>query len=490
MKRLWINVTVKLGKTLIIYPVLLAVFPVLFLYTQNIDQTTARQALSPLWFSVPGALLLWFLLYLWMRNIFKAGLATTLFVILFFFYGHFYTLLEKRDILVPSQGILLPLLVLVCGYLVYFIKITRRDFRNTTKVLNAVAAVLILINLFNIVSYQIGKPALSPNQTLSQPNFAATNTIPKGTVASTVPEEASARPDIYFIILDEYANPDTMKDLYGYDDSELLSNLKNQGFYVAPNSQMHNDETIRAIASILNMEYTPETEATDVTYQRITNNAVVNYLRPLGYQYVYFGQWYEEGRYQIPADIYYNFYEAAEKGTLTTEYSTTFWNTTAISPFYNYFLGQQYEGYYRDALLNTLNQLQKVPEIAGPKFVYAHLICPHAPFVFGPNGERIDSTNYYNVDDKQYYLGQYIFISQEIDKVIGQILSKSTTDPIIIVQSDHGPRWTSQWEKILNAYHLPGDGEKLLYNNISPINSFRLIFDHYFNANYEMLEDK
>ena len=243
------------------------------------------------------------------------------------------------------------------------------------------------------------------------------------------PPSKATQPDIYWIILDEYANPGVMKDLYGYDDSEFLNNLKNQGFYVASDSQMHNDETIRAIASILNMEYTPESEATDVTYQRIENNAVVNFLHSKGYQYVYFGQWYEEDRYTIPADTYYNFYEAAEKGTLTTEYSSILWNTTALSPFYNYIFGDQYEGYYRDSLLNTLNQLEKVPQMPGPKFTYAHIICPHAPFVFGPNGEQVASIDYYNVDDKQYYLGQYIFISRQIDKVIQEILKTSDYRP-------------------------------------------------------------
>jgi hypothetical protein len=479
MKKYLIGKITRIGKYLIMYPILLAIFPILFLYTRNIDETTAQQALSPLWYAIPGTIALWLLFYLWMRNIFKAGLAVTLLIILFFFYGRFYALLENWGVFVPSHSTLLPLLVLVCGYLIYFIKKNRNDFRNTTKVLNIIAVVLILVNVFNIVSYQVSKPASAAQAPLPQPKAAVGNT------AST-----ATQPDIYWIILDEYANPGTMQDLYGYDDSELLNNLKNQGFYVAADSQMHNDETIRAITSILNMEYTPESEATDVTYQRIENNAVVNFLRSKGYQYVYFGQWYEEGRYQIPADTYFNFYESAEKGTLTPEYSAILWNTTALSPFYNYLFGGQFEGYYRDGLLNTLNQLKKVPEMTGPKFIYAHILCPHAPFVFGPNGDQVASTNYYNFDDKQYYLGQYIFISRQIDQVIKEILKNSAIDPIIIVQSDHGPRWTDQWQKILNAYHLPGDGQALLYSNISPVNSFRLIFDHYFNANYPMLEDK
>jgi hypothetical protein len=235
------------------------------------------------------------------------------------------------------------------------------------------------------------------------------------------------------------------------------------------------------------MEYTPETEPAEVSYQRIADNTVVNYLHSLNYQYIYFGQWYELGRYEIPCDIYFNYYLSAENGTFATEFSSILWKSTALSPFYDYLAGEKYEGYYRDSLLKTLDQLKKVPEIAGPKFVFAHILCPHAPFVFGPNGEQIASTDYYNAS---YYLGQYIFISREILKVVQEILSKSTTEPIIILQSDHGPRWTNEWEEIFNSYYLPGDGESLLNNSISPVNSFRLILDHYFQAHYELLEDK
>ena len=122
----------------------------------------------------------------------------------------------------------------------------------------------------------------------------------------------------------------------------------------------------------------------------------------------------------------------------------------------------------------------------GPKFVYAHIICPHSPYVFGPNGEHVDPDSSY----QDSYLGQYIYITKEIDKVIEEILKKSTTDPIIIVQSDHGPKLVPEWNKILNAYHLPGDGNKLLNNDVSPINTFRIIFNHYFNANYKLLDDR
>jgi hypothetical protein len=41
----------------------------------------------------------------------------------------------------------------------------------------------------------------------------------------------------------------------------------------------------------------------------------------------------------------------------------------------------------------------------------------------------------------------------------------------------------------LSAYLLPGDGQEQLYETITPVNTFRLIFDTCFNGDYGLLED-
>ncbi|MBI2855096.1 MAG: sulfatase-like hydrolase/transferase [Chloroflexi bacterium] len=460
----------------VIHPLLFALLPVLFLYAHNRNEAPSGQVLVLLGASLFLAGLLWLLFSLLLKDRSKAGIATSALVLLFFTYGRFYSLLEDKDLFVPGHGYLLPGILLALGYGVYFIHRARRDFSIATRVLNIAAIVLIVLNAFNVASNEVSTVQAS----LAQSSMTK----------QALPGRAINTPDIYFIILDEYAHPDTIKEQYGYDNSRFIDSLRKKGFFVANGSRMHNEETIRAVASILNMEYTPETEPPETTYQRIINNKVADYFRSIGYRYVYFGQWYETDRYKINADTYFNFYENTGYGPLTSEFTVLLWNTTMLRPFYNYIAGGRYEGYYREGLIRTLDQLKKVPEMEGPKFVYAHIMSPHAPFVFGPNGERIAPADFYNFYDQDYYLGQYVFTSRQIDKVIEDILSKSTTDPIIVVQSDHGVRWHVGWEKILNAYHLPGDGGELLYESISPVNTFRLILNHYFNADFELLEDR
>jgi hypothetical protein len=43
---------------------------------------------------------------------------------------------------------------------------------------------------------------------------------------------------------------------------------------------------------------------------------------------------------------------------------------------------------------------------------------------------------------------------------------------------------------IMNAYHFPQGGNSLLYPSISPANTFRVIFNYYFGADFELVDDR
>jgi len=104
-------------------------------------------------------------------------------------------------------------------------------------------------------------------------------------------------------------------------------------------------------------------------------------------------------------------------------------------------------------------------------------------------------------------LNQLIFVNNKIKIIIDEILSKSEVAPIIILQADHGPTaalsqgmldgWHNPTDtmlrermRIFNAYYLPQVGNDLLYKSITPVNTFRLVFNLYFGTNYELLSDR
>ncbi len=142
-----------------------------------------------------------------------------------------------------------------------------------------------------------------------------------------------------------------------------------------------------------------------------------------------------------------------------------------------------------DYVLYTLDTLEAAPLIPSPKFVFAHLISPHGPYVFNADGEFIPGEN----DNEQGYIEQVKYLNSRLIPLLENIIEKSETPPIIILQADHGGHGT-QFDQdhrmnILNAYYLPGDGAQQLYESISPVNSFRLVFDTYFGSEYGLLHD-
>ena len=160
---------------------------------------------------------------------------------------------------------------------------------------------------------------------------------------------------------------------------------------------------------------------------------------------------------------------------------------------------------HRERILFTLEKLEEIPSLQGPKFVFAHIICPHGPMVFGPNGEFVDQSGPFTLasgldalEGHEAMLGyrdQVAFISTRIEHILKMILNNSETEPIIILQGDTGgslgsPIPIKARMAILNSYYLPYGGSQLLYDSISPVNTFRLIFNYYFGGEYELLKDE
>lgn len=108
--------------------------------------------------------------------------------------------------------------------------------------------------------------------------------------------------------------------------------------------------------------------------------------------------------------------------------------------------------------------------------------------------DRLAAEHHIDYSDRKYYLEQYLYISRRITETAEMILKESATPPIIIFQSDHGYRGSfrkplllivpnSEKRKIFLSLYLPGYPYKQIDPNLSPINVFRMIFNHYFGQN-------
>lgn len=166
---------------------------------------------------------------------------------------------------------------------------------------------------------------------------------------------------------------------------------------------------------------------------------------------------------------------------------------------------------------SQLNQLKEINSEDSLKFVFAHLLVPHPPFVFGSQGECLSLETVLKKPRTESYIEQVRFINREILAFIRNLLSSSQKCPIIIIQSDEGP-WPERlagdevsrlgadvnavnWadfsnselkEKmaILNALLLPSREKLDLDSGISPVNTFRIVLREYFDVSIPLLEDK
>jgi len=476
-----------------IHPLLFAIYPILYLYASNVDLLSFSETLVPLAVTVGMTIVLFLALRLLLKDGTKAGILTSAILILFFSYGHVCKALELRDVAIYHKALdRHGSLLRVWGalFLLAILVVVKKGshLRTITTYLNVVGALLIAMPLVTIGIYTVKHARVGP---------------PGDTPENQIQFEATERlPDIYYIILDMYARADILRDAYDYDNSEFIEHLTDKGFYVASGSRSNYMLTYLSLASSLNMEYLnylseePGVESTDRTipYSMIVDNRVWRTLKGAGYRFVHFASGWGPTDHNRLADINY------QPGVLN-DFRTMLLETTMLNPI----VSPRGAAQKRARTLFTFEMIGKISQMEGPTFVFAHLMVPHPPFVFDRNCDPGPHTKGIWVGEpftRSGYVDQLICVNKMVEALVDEILARSELPPIIILQADHGPEsTTAEWDPpteafsrermgIFNAFYLPGDGRSQLYASITPVNSFRLIFDFYFGTNLGLLEDK
>ncbi|MFH2012299.1 MAG: hypothetical protein ABIJ37_06330 [Pseudomonadota bacterium] len=499
-------------KTLVIHPFLFAIFPVLFLFSHNIAYLEYFQTLLPAIVTLGFTILLLLFFRLILKDNKKAGIVVSIFLILFFSYGHIFNIMQDWKVgsfVIGRDSCLLLIFCILFAYGVYFIIKTHRTLHNLTHILNAVATFLIVISLIKIGDYTY--------QTGASWHDNSSKESVEGTLINL--EKPSKFPNIYYIILDAYARRDILKEIYSYNNAEFINYLIKKGFYVANYSSSNYCQTVLSLASSLNFTYLNdltnrvgvESNNNKLLKNMIRDNHTFRFLKQYGYVTVAFdaSTW---GPVQTKnVDIYYT-----TPGWDMDLFYNELINTTPLSVLLKGLrelnIMQQYD-FHRKKILNAFDKLEDISKQKVPIFVFAHILAPHQPFVFGEQGEAITPnrkrfTIWYTLQEgrsKEEYIESYkkqlSFINKKVQETIDKIISNSPEPPIIILQADHGPSAMLDCENpyntnlkermsILNAYYLPNKGHKYLYDTISPVNTFRIILNQYFGANYEILKDE
>ena len=472
------------------YFIVFSAYPVLSLLASNIGQVNIESAWRPLLISILLGGLLFLVVWLILRNVYRAAFLTTLWLALFFSYGHVYmTLLKKWENVNFTPYLLIAWLILAILFYIWATR-PRFTFKDAVLALNVVSLGLVVTSLVQINNSGIRK---------GSGHYIAAKNAPVEQL--TLPADP---PDVYYFLLDMYGRDDMLKKAYRYDNSQFIKGLEQRGFYVAECSQSNYVRTEISLGSSLNMMYlqdldpsfTPDSIKRTILWDSLQHSTARYNFENMGYKTVGFATGFPFTEMD-DADYFYT-PDSISMGM--TAFEGLFLDTTLA--LYADDLGwidpDQVDGqHYRDRTMNVFNTIDDIANNPEPTFSYIHLISPHPPFVFGPDGQPTNPADFW--DKKRLYpadlfakgyQNQLTFINNKMLAAVDKILADSKTPPIIVIQGDHGP-WLQPNDRrmmILNAYYLPGHNDKL-YPAISPVNTFRLIFDTYFAGKYDMLPD-
>lgn len=474
-----------------LYPLFFAAYPALALVGININEVEPAVLWRPLIILVLSAAILLIAFRLIIRDWHRAALLLSTLIFLFFTYGHLYLFLKKIDIagfIIGRHRYMVPLWLGMGALVVWWVTRRLRNPRAFTPVLNLVSIFLLIYPSFQIVSYGIKRAETEKASLQAAQSKGAT--LPLGYA-----------PDIYYIILDAYGRADVLEEMFGYDNRPFLQALEAKGFYVAKCSQSNYGQTMLSLTSSLNLNYldaltsslTPDSDTRAPLRALGQYNAVRKFLASQGYNIVSFATNFPVSEWK---DANY-FLSPPPQGMSSFEImlsQTSLWRMPM--DMVNEPPERVSAEWYRRRTLFALEALEKiVPDIHSPKFVFAHLVIPHHPFVFGPNGEELNSIEAGVPKFEEYkvkYPDQVTYINTRILSIVDLILKNSPNQPIIILQGDHGPApfdVIARRMKNLNVYYFP-DNTEGLYPTITPVNTFRVIFSKYFGQNYPMLEDR
>jgi hypothetical protein len=227
----------------------------------------------------------------------------------------------------------------------------------------------------------------------------------------------------------------------------------------------------------------------------VYNSQVIKNFKSLGYEIVIFDSEF------VPAK---NFVLVDDIKCHKDEMNSILLDSITRVSMIGYFVERVDEEKRRDQIKCAFSESKTIGNNKDkPIFAFIHILLPHPPNIFGPNGESVTpgipiSSEIW--DEKIAYIDQLKFANTEITKVIEKILDKNEKS-IIILQSDHGSGLDVNFKNpdesmmlqrlsILNAYYAPEISENRFHENITPVNSFRIIFNDYFNGSYKILEDR
>jgi hypothetical protein len=483
-----------------IHPFLVAAYPIVFLFAANADeQVTLDPLWTPLALAVGATAVVLVALALLLRDWLRAALLTTVALVGFFGYGHAWnaasTVLSNQWPLIIAWGLLL-----VVGFVAAWP--AGPIIVPVTRGLNVVAVLALILNGGGMAGTMVALGSVNATTGVSEIELA--------------PPDPQDLPDVYYIILDRYAGPSALDETYGFDNEPFLTALEERGFAVPRHAHANYIKTPLSLGGSLNLGFLDaealSDEAVDGADREPIHRVLGEHLvvpmalKELGYRYLHLGNWWTPTISNVDADRVFH-YEGQD------EFSNVLAQTTLLRAFTEPEAAPTDPwdwAVLRDHNRWALDTLDEIPEIPGPKFVFAHLLVPHPPYLIDADGSAMERSDVAQQGDDASYVRYLEYGNRRMLDLVDRITELSD-DAIILIQADEGPfparyradEWGFDWrdatdaeleEKfgILFALRAPGaDLEAAgLHDSITPVNAFRIIFNARFGTDLPLLPDR
>jgi hypothetical protein len=284
---------------------------------------------------------------------------------------------------------------------------------------------------------------------------AVAASIPPG-VPDADPVSAASGPNVYLVLLDGYPRADTLMEYFDFDSQPFFDELGNRGFTVAGLSRSRYTETAQVVPTMLHQRPLEELLAGEWD----GSNAQYRLMRRL-----------------INHSPTQDAYEAAGYRTYSIVSGATGldWRTADVviespwpSTFERHLLAQgmlrklvPFDAMHRASVLDSFDALAESAG-ASPRFVFAHFMSPHDPYVFQADGSPAEPcgsecTNHAGPPNPMLadrLTGQVDYLNRLVLQAVDRIMA---VDPegIIVLFSDHGLRRDSadrdEWFRTLFA---------------------------------------
>jgi|GEM_PF-3503275 len=270
------------------------------------------------------------------------------------------------------------------------------------------------------------------------------------------------RPSVYLVVLDGYGRSDILAKTIGYDDSTFVTEMEHRGFDVSDDSFSSYPATFLSITSILEMSHVA-TRPSDLDggqgnyYPRLQgDNAAVRAFHERGYRYVHAESGtYEGTRCNGPqVDICIPAREDSH-GLALDEVEFSLLRSTPARPLLDAGLlplGDRYTD--PTHIASALLEIRR--ESAGPYFVFAHVVAPHAPYRrrsdcahrsrnVGAIGEG------WKPDMHDDYAEALQCVQRQTLAAIDAVL-RNDPEAIVLLTGDHGTGFTIDFEAALGTW--------------------------------------